>query len=109
MRLFVLTATAAIFSTLSVAASAETWTGTVVDVKCKGNDLAGHTRQCAISCAKGGYGLVTAEGKFLKFDEEGNVKALTALKAAEKDKDLKTKVTGTMDGDVLHVESIALQ
>ena len=39
---------------LAAAASAETWSGTVVDVMCKGKDVAGHTRQCAVNCAKGG-------------------------------------------------------
>ena len=66
---------------------AETFSGTVVDVMCKGKDLASHTRSCAIACAKGGYGLVMADGKFLKFNETGNAKALALLKAATKDKD----------------------
>lgn len=94
---------------LSIGLAAETWTGTVVDVKCKANDLAGHARKCAISCAKGGYGIVTADGKFLKFDEEGNTKTLAALKASEKEKDLKAKVSGTADGDLIKVETVSLQ
>lgn len=81
----------------------------MVDVMCKGNDLATHTRQCAIKCSKSGYGLVNAEGKFVKFDEAGNAKALAALNASTKEKDLKATVTGTMDGDVIKVESIELQ
>jgi hypothetical protein len=93
----------------AAAALAETWSGTLVDVMCKGNDLATHTRQCAIKCSKSGYGLVNAEGKFVKFDEAGNAKALAALNASTKEKDLKVKVTGTMDGDVIQVESIELQ
>lgn len=93
----------------SVLGLAETWTGTVVDVMCRGRDLASHTRDCAIKCAKGGYALVTADGKFLKFDEGGNAKALAALNASTKDKDLKAKVSGTMDGDVIQVDSITLQ
>ena len=88
---------------------AETWTGTVVDVMCKGRDLASHTRQCALDCAKGGYALVTAEGKFMKFDEGGNAKALAAIKATSKEKDLKAKVTGSMDGDLIRVQSIQIQ
>ena len=46
-------------------AAAETWTGTVVDVMCKGKDLASHTRECAVTCAKGWYGLVLADGMFV--------------------------------------------
>jgi len=90
-------------------ALAESWTGTVVDVMCKGRDLANHTRDCAIKCAKGGFGLVLPDGKFVKFDEAGNAKALAALKASTKEKDLKAKVTGTLAGDLVKVESIELQ
>lgn len=87
-------------------AAADSFSGTVVDVMCKGKDLSGHTRECAVTCAKSGYGLVTADGKFLKFDESGNARTLSSLKKLTKEKDLKAKVTGTMDGDVLKVQSI---
>jgi hypothetical protein len=100
---------AAATALFSACALADSWTGTVVDVMCKGKDLAGHTRQCAIGCSKSGYGLVLQDGKFIKFDEKGNAKTLSALKASSKDKDLKAKVNGTLDGEVLKVESIELQ
>jgi len=93
----------------SALALAESWTGTVVDVMCKGKDLAGHTAKCAVSCSKGGYGLVLSDGKFVKFNETGNAKALAALKATAKEKDLKAKVSGNLDGDVINVESIEIQ
>ena len=96
------------FALFSAAAFAESWTGTVVDVNCHGKDLATHSTKCAVSCAKSGYGLVTADGKFVKFDETGNSKALAALKATQKEKDLKATITGTMDGDVIKVESVTL-
>jgi hypothetical protein len=89
-------------------ASAETFSGTVVDVMCKGKDLSGHTRTCAIECSKSGFGLVQADGKFLKFDESGNARTLSVLKKSSKDKDLKVKVTGKMDGDVIKVEAVEL-
>lgn len=95
-------------SLFSAAPFADTMSGTLVDLNCKGKDLAEHSRQCAMRCAKSGFGLVTADGKFVKFDETGNTKALDALKASEKEKDLKATVTGTVDGDVLKVESIKL-
>ena len=93
----------------AAAFAAESWTGTVVDVMCKGKDLANHTTKCAVSCAKGGYGLVLPDGKFVKFDETGNAKALAALKATTKEKDAKARVTGTLDGDVIKVEAIQIQ
>ena len=94
---------------LAACASAAEFTGTVVDVMCRGKDLAGHTRECAVTCAKSGFGLVTADGKFLKFDEGGNAKTLALLKKATKEKDLKAKVSGTAQGEVLVVGSIELQ
>lgn len=100
---------ALVFSLLSGLAFAESWSGTLIDTMCKAKDAASHTRQCAVGCAKGGYGLVLSDGKFVKFDESGNAKALATLKAATKDKDLKAKVTGKLDGEVIAVESIALE
>ena len=93
----------------SSCAFAETWSGTLVDVMCKKQDLASHTTKCAIGCAKTGYGLVLSDGRFVKFDEAGNAKALAALKATNKEKDLKAKVTGSLDGDTVQVESVALE
>ncbi len=97
------------FSLISIGAFAETWTGTLVDVMCKGKDLSSHTAKCAVSCAKSGYGLVLSDGKFVKFDEGGNAKALAALKSTDKEKDLKAKVSGSLDGDMVRVSSIDLQ
>lgn len=93
----------------AVSGVAATWTGSVVDVMCKAKDLANHTKSCNVSCAAGGFGLVLSDGKFVKFNETGNAKALAAIKATAKEKDLKAKVTGTMDGDVIRVESIEIQ
>jgi len=90
-------------------AASETFTGTVVDVMCKGNDLAGHTRDCSLKCAKSGFGLVLSDGKFIKFDEAGNARTLKVLKAATKEKDLKAKVSGALSGDTLKVQTIELQ
>ncbi|MCC6364497.1 MAG: hypothetical protein IT165_13310 [Bryobacterales bacterium] len=96
-------------SLVALAAYAETWSGTIVDVMCRGKDVASHTRQCALSCARGGYGLVLSDGKFVKLNETGNAMTLSKLKASSKDKDLKAKVTGKLDGEVIKVESVELQ
>ena len=91
------------------AVAADSYSGTVVDVMCRGKDLASHTRECALTCAKSGFALVTAEGKFLKFDEAGNARTLSALKKLTKEKDLKAKVTGTAEGDLLRVDAIEFE
>ncbi|MBI1789319.1 MAG: hypothetical protein HYR60_17430 [Acidobacteria bacterium] len=100
---------ALVVSLICGAAFAETWSGTLVDVMCKGRDLASHTAKCGVACAKGGYGLVLADGKFVKFDETGNAKALSLLKSTTKEKDLKAKVTGSTDGETIKVSAIDLQ
>ena len=100
-----------LIATLALAAScgfAATFSGTVIDVMCKDKDAAAHTKDCALSCSKGGYGLVTSDGKFMKFDEKGNAKAMTALKATKKSSDLKATVKGTAAGDVLKVDTISI-
>ena len=96
------------FCLAAVSAFAGSWNGTVVDVMCKGKDVASHTKECALGCAKSGFGLVTSDGQFYKFDEKGNSEALAALKKTSKEKDLRAVVTGTMDGDVIKVESIQI-
>ncbi len=93
---------------LPLLALAGTWTGTLMDVQCKGKGPATHTRECAINCGKAGLGLVTADGKFLKFDKNGNAKAQAALKAA-KDDNLAVEVAGELKGDTIRVTSVQLK
>lgn len=94
---------------LASAMFAESWTGTIVDTSCKTKDLAGHTKQCVLGCAKSGLGIVLSDGKFVKFDEAGNTKAVAALKASAKEKDLKAKVTGKLDGETIKVDAVEIQ
>ncbi len=101
--------TASLALLFAACAVAETWTGTVVDIMCKGRDLAGHTRECALTCAKSGFGLVLADGKFVKFDEAGNSRTLALLKKSTKEKELKAKVSGVLENGVIQVESVELQ
>lgn len=97
------------FSVCAVTASAAEWSGTLVDVMCKGQDLASHTRKCALDCAKSGFAIVTSGGDFYKLDETGNAKALETLNASKKDKDLKAKVTGSLNAGVIQVDTLELE
>jgi hypothetical protein len=97
------------FMALAAGMYAETWNGTIVDVMCKGKDLANHTAKCAVACSKSGYGLVLSDGKFVKFDEGGNAKALAAFKGTNKAKDIKAKVSGALEDDVVKVDTIEIQ
>ncbi len=97
---------------LPLVVKAETWTGVpVVDNSCYAKvkaDPDAHTRECAIQCAKSGYGIIAADGAYLKFDEAGNKKTLDLLKKSTKKDHLRATVTGKRNGDTIQVESIKL-
>ena len=83
----------------------------VIDVNCSKKAAAdpdSHTRACAIQCAMSGYGILTADKKFIKFDQAGNAKIAEALKASAKKDHLRVDVSGDLDGDTLKVASLKL-
>jgi hypothetical protein len=83
----------------------------VVDVNCSKKvaaDPDSHTRACALKCEKSGYGIVTQDKQFVKFDVDGNAKIVEALKASDKKDHLRVDVTGDLQGDTLKVTSIKL-
>jgi Tfp pilus assembly ATPase PilU len=83
----------------------------VVDVNCSTKvaaDPDSHTRACALKCAASGFGIVTKDKQFLKFDAEGNTKIADALKASDKKDHLRVDVSGDVQGDTLKVTSIKL-
>lgn len=96
-----------------LAAAAETWENVpVVDTQCVTKvkaDPDKHTKQCALQCAKGGYGLLAPDGTYLKFDAAGNDKTIAALKATQKVDHLRAKVTGERDGESIKVTSISIE
>ncbi len=66
-----------------------------------------HSRECIINCADSGFGIL-ADGKFLKFDQEGNQKVLALLKESDKKDHIRVTVTGKLEGDMIQVESVSL-
>ena len=97
---------------LPLLAAAETWKGvSVIDTMCVSKvkaDPDKHTTQCALQCQKGGYGLLTADGTYLKFDEEGNQKTIAALKATKKTDSLRATVVGERSGETVKVITISV-
>ena len=98
---------------LAVPLSAEQVEGILMDKMCsakmKTYDAAKtHTKMCASNCSGSGFGLVTSEGKFLKFDAEGDKKAAAALEATDKTENLTVAVEGDVDGDNIKVKSLDL-
>jgi hypothetical protein len=106
---------AALFSGFACAASVQ---GFLVDRACGAkmastNDqkaAAGHTRECALMppCVGSGYGVLTADGKFITLDDAGNKKAEAALKASKKADNIKVQVTGDESGETMKVKDLKL-
>jgi hypothetical protein len=83
----------------------------VVDVGCSkkaASNPDAHTRDCALMCAKSGFGIVTKDQEFLKFDAAGNAKITDALKGSTKKDHLRVNVKGEVEGNTLKVSSIQL-
>lgn len=93
-------------------ATAETWKNvSLVDTMCvskvKG-DPDKHPTACALKCSESGYGVLTADGTFLKLDPAGNKKAWAALKATKKTDSLRATVNGERDGETIKVATITI-
>jgi hypothetical protein len=83
----------------------------ILDVACSKKAAAtadAHTRDCALGCKESGFGIVTADNKFLKFDAAGNAKMLEQLKASDKADHLRVNVSGDVQGDTIKVTSVKL-
>jgi hypothetical protein len=97
--------------------AAETVKGILMDKMCSGmvaeKGFAAakmHTKDCALmpNCSASGFGVVTADGKFLTFDGKGNKQAMKALEATEKKDNLTVKVDGKIKGDQIKVKKLDL-
>ena len=98
---------------LPLAAAAETWKNvSVMDTMCLAKykaDPDRHPTSCALQCVKGGYGLIDADGNYLKLDAAGNEQVVKALKATNKTDHLRLTVVGERDGALIKVTSLALE
>jgi hypothetical protein len=91
--------------------------GYLMDVACSARRMqkpgppATHSRGClqVPACSDSGYGILTEEKRFIRFDEEGNQKVRKLLAETSRQSDFKISVTGTMEGDRLKVSKIELQ
>ena len=64
-----------------------------------------HTKECAEECEAGGFGLVS-EDKYYLFDQKGNDLVAKLLKTTTRTDALGVEVVGTVQGNMLLVESI---
>lgn len=97
---------------LSAPLYAATWKNVpLTDANCAGrvkDNPDAHKRSCIINCADSGYGILTADGNFLKFNDSGNKTALSLLKASDKADHIRVTVEGTLKGDTIEVQSLSL-
>ena len=108
---------AGVSTTMAGQSSGQKISGYLVDSVCAAGHAtepgysANHDKKCNLmdGCIKSGYSLVTSDNKVLKFDQKGADLALALIKATDKDKDWKVVVTGKVDGQMIAVNSIALQ
>ena len=105
---------AAVFAmlVLPAIAAAETWKNVpLVDHDCVNKvkaDPDKHKTTCLIMCSDSGYGILTSDGTWLKFDKGGNDEALKALKDTKKTAGIRVTVTGQRQGDEIKVTQLAI-
>ena len=102
----------AAFLALPMFAAAEDWSNVaMIDTQCstkaKANPDA-HTKSCALACAKSGFGILDKSGNYLKFDAKGNQEAKSLLESSNKQDHIRVNVSGTKDGDMIHVQSVKM-
>lgn len=110
MRKWIVIAGAAMLALSINVSGAETWTKvSLVDSMCALKvkaDPDKHTRECAMQCSKGGFGVIAADGTYLKFDAKGNEQAAALLKGSQASDHLRVTVTGTKKGDTIAVTQL---
>lgn len=103
----------ALAAAFPLTAAVQTWNNVaLIDQKCstkfKPSTVDTHTRSCALACESSGYGILTSDGTFLKFDKAGSQKVLDELKASTTKDHLRATVSGELEGNTLKVQSIKL-
>jgi len=114
-RLLLVLSVLTLLSTLPL--SAEAVDGYLMDTMCsvmmadKGVEGAKkHTKACGMApdCKKSGFGVVTLDSVFLKFDTEGDKKAVELLEGTDKTDNIQVTVDGEVDGKKIAVKSLTL-
>jgi hypothetical protein len=108
----------AVLAAMAGAAPAEQISGILIDKLCvtttgaKGGQdaVAKHKRTCNLTpnCSKAGYGVYTADNKYVALDSAGNTMAMKALQESKKVDDMKVTVTGDLQGDTIKVTDLKL-
>ena len=104
-----------LLAALAAPLPAETVEGYLVDKACSTEATSAeaakaHTKDCALmpACASSGYGLLTDDGRFLKFDEDGDRMAAKMLSIESRKDNLRFSVSGTIEGGTIRVIAIQI-
>ncbi|MBI4476192.1 MAG: hypothetical protein HY654_03405 [Acidobacteria bacterium] len=116
LSLAVVTAAAQPFDDAQGGPKPETIKGHLIDVACgtekdaNAKTAAKHDKPCLQmdDCVKSGYGVMTAENTFYKFDNAGNQNARKLIRATDKAADWRVTVVGTISGEKIAVQTMAL-
>ena len=94
-----------------------TWNGTLVDEGCRTTRTqrkeSTTTTECPVSTTTTTFGLVTPEGKYVRFDDTSNTRIVEMVKTKKgwnttitEHKPLKVRVVGAPNGDVVVLKEI---
>ena len=106
-----------ILAAMSCIAPAAQVSGILIDKLCVNTAAKGgqdgvskHKRTCNLTpnCSKAGWGVYTADNKYIAFDAAGNEMAKKALEASKKVDDMQVTVTGDLQGDTIKVTDLKL-
>ena len=90
--------------------------GVIIDPNCA-QDILKHGRhvvkkrhECSLmkDYAREGYGMITDDRRFFRFDDAGNKRARELLKNTSDRDNLKVIVSGEIDGSIIKVANISL-
>lgn len=96
----------------------ETWSGKLLDAACyersqkdpeRNSKKTGNPPACEASTSTASFALATSDGKVYKLDSAGNSKAATALRGNPDNKSPEADVSGTLEGQILKVDSISVR
>ena len=113
----ILTIVVVLLVAISMPLAAEKFEGYLIDEMCSAKVVEGgadaakaHTKDCALmpKCKAGGYGVVIGDGKFLKFDDDGDRMATKMLGFSSDKDNIRTVVNGKLNGDTIEVVAVQL-
>lgn len=90
--------------------------GVIIDIKCAqdilkhGRQIVKKRRECSLSkhYSRTGYGIITDDQKFFRFDDAGNKRALELLKNSSDRDNVKVVIAGDIDGRTIKVANMSL-